>query len=482
MKKSLLILGIAVAGLFSSCDENLSDLNMDPKNPIEVKPEVLFTYGQYDLVNQMVNIDYNQNLDRLWANYLTQTTYIQESAYDAANRDVGGSLWDNIYAETLYELKQAKELLLSEEVADPNLVPVRNNQLAMVRVLEVYAYQYLVDNFGSIPYTEALDIDNVTPIYDEGEYVYGAIIDSLDVAINDFDDSAAGFSSSSDILYGGDIAAWKKFANSIKLKIGMRLADVNPSLAGTLVSEAVEAGVFESNTDNAVYAFSASQPYTNPIYDYFEVDSRDTDFVITQFFIDMLEGVNDPRMNVYFDDNIEDGYVGGEYGASGNSYLRLTHINPSLVEATFPGTILDYSYVSFLMAEAVERDFITGSAAEYYENGIRASFEAWGLSDTEATLYIAQPSVNYLTAAGDYKEKIGTQKYIALYNQGHEAWTEARRLDVPQLLTAVSNGVENPKRLIFPTNEPLINTTNYNAASDALGGDKTTSAIFWDLN
>lgn len=481
MKKSLLILGIAAAGLFSSCDENLADLNTDPKNPIEVEPEVLFTYGQYGIVKQIVDIDYNANVGRLWANYLTQTTYIQESAYDAANRDVGGSLWDNIYTESLYELKEAKEILKSREVSAA-LTPERDNKLAMISIMEVYAYQYLVDNFGAIPYTEALDINNVTPVYDEGEYVYSAIIDSLDVAIANLDAGAPGFSSSTDILYGGDITAWKKFANSIKLKIGMRLADSNPSLASTLVSEAVQAGVFESNEDNAVYAFSTSQPYTNPIYDYFEVDSRASDFVVTQFFIDMLEGVNDPRMDVYFDDNIAAGYVGGDYGASGNAYAELTHVNESFWRADLPGTILDYSLVSFLMAEAVERNFISGSAAEHYENGIRASFEAWGLTDVQATLYIAQPSVNYLTAAGDFKEKIGKQKYIALFDQGHEAWTEARRLDAPQLLTAISNGVENPKRLIFPTNEPLINTTNYNAASQTLGGDKTSSAIFWDMN
>ncbi|WP_215225939.1 SusD/RagB family nutrient-binding outer membrane lipoprotein [Echinicola shivajiensis] len=481
MKKSLLILGIAAAGLFSSCDENLADLNTDPKNPTEVEPEVLFTYGQYGIVKQMVDIDYNANVGRLWANYLTQTTYIQESAYDAANRDIGGSLWDNIYTESLYELKEAKEILKSREVSAA-LTPERDNKLAMISIMEVYAYQYLVDNFGAIPYTEALDINNVTPVYDEGEYVYNAIIDSLDMAIANLDANAPGFSSSTDILYSGDIAAWQKFANSIKLKIGMRLADSNPSLASTLVSEAVQAGVFESNEDNAVYAFSTSQPYTNPIYDYFEVDSRASDFVVTQFFIDMLEGVNDPRMDVYFDDNIAGGYVGGEYGASGNAYAELTHLNELFWKADLPGTILDYSLVSFLMAEAVERNFISGSAAEHYENGIRASFEAWGLTDVQATLYIAQPSVNYLTAAGDYKEKIGKQKYIALFDQGHEAWTEARRLDAPQLLTAISNGVENPKRLIFPTNEPLINTTNYNAASQALGGDKTSSAIFWDMN
>lgn len=481
MKRILIAILTITAGVFASCEDRLADLNIDPKNPSVVEAEVLFTYGQYNIVKQMTNIDYNHNVDRFWANYLTQTTYIQESSYDAANRDVGGSIWDNIYTESLSELKAAKELIAAEEVSDA-VLPIKNNKLALIKILEVYAYQYLVDNFGSIPYDEALDISNVTPAYNDGAYVYGAILDSLNSAINAIDVSAEAFPATADILYGSDMDAWMMFANSIKLKMGMRMADSNPSEAATIVSEAVASGVFTSNADGAIYQFSTSQPYTNPIYDYFEVDSRDSDFVVTQYFIDMLEGLTDPRIDMYLDDNIATGYVGGAYGAAGNAFAELTHIDPTLVAADFPGTILDYSFVSFLLAEAVERGFITGSAETHYNNAISASFEAWGLTAADAATYLANPDVAYATAAGDYKQKIGMQKYIALFNQGHEAWTEARRLGYPQLLTAASNGVANPKRMIYPTAEPLINGTNYTAASSALGGDNTTTAIFWDMD
>lgn len=474
------IMAVGVVFFTTSCEDNLSDLNIDPKQPVEVPAEVLFTYGQFNLVKQLVNADYNHNVDRFWANFLTQTTYIQEASYDASNRDVGGSIWDNIYTECLFELADAKRILRAEELT-PTAAPVNANQLAMIKVLEVFAYQYLVDNFGSVPFTEALEINNVIPVYDDADYIYAAITDSLKSAIATLDPSEDGFSASADILYGGDIVKWQKFANSLLLKIGIRLADADPTKASQLVNDAVSGGVFESNDDNAVYSFLDAQPYVNPIYDYFIFDNRASDFVVTQFFIDMLDDLNDPRMSYYFDENMPS-YIGGGYGAVGNAYNSLTHIDPTITEATFPGTIMDYSFVAFSLAEAVERSFITGDAAEYYEAGIRASFEAWGLSGGDADSYLANPSVAYATAAGDFKEKIGIQKYIALYNQGHEAWTEARRLDSPALLPAASNGRPNPRRMIYPTSEKLINSVNYNAAVSGLGGvDDTNGTIFWDV-
>lgn len=479
MRKILICLGVAVCAL--SCDDNISDLNINPKEPTTVTPDVLFTYGQSNLVKQLVNIDYNHNVDRIWSNYLTQTTYIQEASYDAANRDIGGTIWDNIYTECLYELADAKRFLRSSEVL-PGMEGVFANKLAMIKVLEVFAYQYLVDNFGDVPFTEALDPSNVTPAYDDGEYIYTAITDSLQSAIASFDPSAAGFPASADLLYGGDVAKWQKFANSLLLKIGMRLADVDEATASALVNDAVDGGVFESNDDNAVLEFIKSQPYTNPIYDYFVVDSRNSDFVVTQFFIDMMEERDDPRMEYYFDENVGAGYTGGKYGDRGNTYRLLTHIDPALVEADYPGTIMDYASVQFSLAEAVERNFIDGDAATYYEQGIRASFDAWGLTEAQADAYIGQPEVAYATAAGDFMQKIGIQKYIALFNQGHEAWTEARRMNYPALLASPASGKENPKRMIYPTTEVLVNPTHYNEAVARTGADNTDTPLFWDVD
>ncbi|TDQ30047.1 SusD/RagB family nutrient-binding outer membrane lipoprotein [Tenacibaculum caenipelagi] len=474
MKK--IILAITTLLFITSCSDNLERYNVDPKNPIDVDPAFMLSYAQYNLAKQMGDVDYNANVSRLWANYATQTTYIQESSYDAANRDIGGTIWDNIYTENLLELSKAKATIATQEVTAAEL-PAKNNKLAVITILETYAYQYLVDNFGDVPFTEALDINNVTPKYDDDQFIYTAITANLEDAISKITTGADSFGSA-DLIYGGDMTKWSKFANTLLLKIGTRLSDVNPSEASRLINAAVSGGVFTSNADNPKFIYTGVQPYINPVYDYFVVDSRNSDFVATENFIALLDGMSDPRIDVYYDDNIAGGMVGGVYGAAGNAYDLLTHFNPAWTDNNVePTTLLEYSTVCFELAEAVERGFISGIAANYYNAGVTASFNELGIGGDAAAYLILNPY-----NAANWEQSIGIQKYISLFHNAHEAWTEARRTGIPQLATAASNGVANPKRMIYPVEEVLINTTNYNAASTNIGGDATTSAIFWDVD
>jgi len=147
--------------------------------------------------------------------------------------------------------------------------------------------------------------------------------------------------------------------------------------------------------------------------------------------------MEDPRRPFYFtqvDTSTESGveklaYYGGVYGAE-NDFYAYSHVADRIQVATFEGTILDYSEVEFLLAEAVELTFSVGGTAEdHYNEGIRASMEYWGVADTSITKYLADPRVAYTTAEGDYKQKIGMQSWIALYNRGFEAWTAWRKFD-----------------------------------------------------
>lgn len=477
MKNILILFVIVVSLIFASCSNDIADLNIDPKAATAVEPEVLFSYATENLARQMNEIEYNYNLDRFWANYLTQTTYINECTYDPKNRDIGGSLFDNIYTEVLMELKSARELIEAVEVSDA-LLPVKNNKLAMITILEAYSYQYLVDNFGDVPFTEALDISNITPAYDDAATIYSTISSNLSAALDNMDVTEDGFETSADLLYDGDVAGWYAFGNSLLLKIGMRLADVNSTAASQLVSNAITNGVFTSNADNAAFSYLASDPYTNPCYNYIITDGRATDFIASDFFIDLLNTYNDPRIVYYFDDNVTP-YIGGPYGGIGNTYENFSHVSPTILAADYPGILMDYSAVAFYLAEAVERGFISGDAETYYIDGITASFEFWGLTAGDLSSYLAEPNVVYNPA--NYKESIGIQKYIASYNQGHEGWTEARRLDYPVLVAAASNGEANPRRLLYPNSEVLINKANYDAASAAIGGDVLETQLFWDI-
>jgi len=148
------------------------------------------------------------------------------------------------------------------------------------------------------------------------------------------------------------------------------------------------------------------------------------------------------------------------------------------------GLFLDYSETEFGLAEAIERGFITGDAAEHYNKGVIASIVYWGGTTEAAAAYLAQPKVAYATATGDYKQKIGFQKWLALYNRGLDAWLEWRRLDYPKLLPPTGGnapaGLQIPLRIIYPITEGTLNGANLKSAADAMGGDLTSVKLFWD--
>ncbi len=485
MKRIYIYFSLLAFLVITSCND-ITDYNEDTKKAESVDPIYLFSYATENLARQWGDLDYNVNVDKLWSNTLTQTTYTDECQYDPTQRDVAGYIWDNIYTEVLAELYEAKSLLEEEDVAS-SLQSQKINQLAIVNILQVFSYQYLVDNFGDIPYSEAMDVDNTTPAYDDAATIYSAIADTLISALSSIDVTADGFDSSGDLIFAGDVSAWKKFGASLLLKIGMRLSDENSTLASTLVNDAVTYGVFESNDDNAIFEFiSATSPYYSPWYDFcYGSSTRYSDFIAPDVFMDILQDNNDPRISSYFD-TVDGEYKSAVYGATGNSYSSYSHISSNIISSdgvdTYEGVLMDYASVSFFLAEAVERGFIsTGTTAEtYYINGITASFDYWGRTTDELNAYLTGSNVVYSSA--DYKMKIGLQKYIAAaFIMGHEGWTEAKRLDYPELAVAAGNNVANPKRMIYPADESLINGTNYDAASSAIGGDELSTALFWDV-
>ncbi len=469
MKKLVLTI-FSVMIFFTSC-KNVSDINVNPKAPTEVDPEMIITSVQINLANLINTPSYSSNVSPLWANYWTQTTYTEESNYDTSNRDVGGNIFFSIYTSILHELNLTKKGIEAITVS-ATLEPVKKNKLAVVKILRAYSFQYLVDNFGNVPFSDALNADNTVPAYDDDQAIYDNIVTLLREAIADIDDTKDGFKDA-DLIYHNNMGNWKKFAASILLDMGLKMQD------GGLVSFANTTGVFTSNSDSAAFQYLSSPPYVNPIYNYFVLNSRDSDFVVTQNFIDLMNSFGDTeRMSKYFANNVVP-YEGGIVGAT-NTYAILTHPNASIIEPDRPGLLLDYINVEFQLAEAIEKNYITGNAVDHYNAGITASFEKWGLTSVEANAYLANPNVAYATATGTYQEKIGVQKYIALYPNGHVAWTEARRLDFPVLATAANSGLANPKRMIYPIDEHSVNEANYDAASAAMGGDTTTSPIFWD--
>ena len=467
------ILGI----LISSCTEDITDYNDNPKLPTAVPPATLVANAEKSLADRITTIS-GSNVFRLWAQHWAQATYIDESNYLIVGRDPSQAYWTTYYNNVMNDLNSAQALIEADEILDAN---TKANQLAIIETIKVYTFQHLVDLNGNVPYSEAADINNLFPAYDDAETIYSDLIVRISEAQAALANGGTSFGSD-DIFYGGDVTAWRKLANSIKLRLGMRLADFNPTLASTTVSEAFNAGVFTSNDDNTIIAYEASPTdNTNPIYNLFETNNRREDYLAGKTSVDLLVELDDPRLNDFFADN-KDPYLGGPIGGN-NSYANFTHLNFDIVgDPTYPGSIMDYVEVAFFLAEAVERGFISGDAEEYYNAGIQASILYYGGTQEEVETYLANPSVAYSTATGDYKQKIGTQKWISLFNRGFEAWTEYRRLDWPNLVLSDQTQEPVPLRMIYPVKESAVNGFNYDAASSAIGGDQLTTPLFWDVN
>lgn len=471
MKK--VIFTILLIGVTLSC-QDFEDWNVDEKNPSKIPASFLLTSAEKDLFTRMGSTSVNYNIFKLFAQYWNETQYTDEVNYDIRGRDIGGGFFLYLYRDILSDLKEAQRLVDEDESLNNAL---KSTQSGVLEVLQVYTWHVLVDTYGNIPYSESLQgIDNLTPVYDDDAEIYADLFIRLNKAIEMLSADAESFGSA-DLIYNGSTSQWRKFANSLKLRMAVRISDADGATAQQHASEAVTTGVFTSNEDNAAFPFETAPPNTNPIWVSL-VQSGRNDFVLANTFVDIISPLNDPRAPVFMDDNVQP-YAGGTYG-TGSSYTDFTHIGDLWHTPDFEGIILSYDEVQFLLAEAVERGLIAGNAETYYNAGIAASILYWGGSQDDANTYLAQASVMY--DGSNWKKSIGVQKYIALYGRGFEAWSSWRLLDYPDTFIRPEISQEPvPRRYLYGNDDGDVNSENYEAASTAMGGDLKSSRVFWDI-
>ncbi len=486
MKKIVLFITF-ISLAISSCTDDITGLNELKKEATSTKPEYLFTNAQKNLADQMVSTSVNYNVFRLFAQHWTETTYPDESQYNITTRSIPDNHFTVLYRDVLRDLKESKTILSTEvyvgttaEKAAKELV--RKNKLAVIDILTAYTYSILVDTFGNVPYTQALDLENYPqPVYDDAKTIYKDLISRLTSDVSNLSSSAESFGSA-DLVYGGDVVKWKKFANTLRLRLAVNIYDAEPTYGKAQVEAAVTAGVIMNASDNANFKYLSTQPNTNPLYVDLVASGRH-DFVPANTLVNKMNTLADPRREKYFTLASNGTYKGGTYG-TGNSYSSNSHVSATIEDPTLPGTLLDYTEVEFLLAEAVEKGAtISGTAESHYNAGITASMQNWGVAAADITTYLARTDVAYTTAAGTYKQKIGEQAWIALYNRGFEAWTSYRRLDFPVLAAPAGayNGLTSvPVRYSYPAKEQTLNTANVTAAITAIGGNNLTTKLFWD--
>ncbi|MFV5694841.1 SusD/RagB family nutrient-binding outer membrane lipoprotein [Flavobacterium sp. LB3P122] len=481
MKKIVLI--ISFLALTVSCTDDITGLNTDTKNPTSAKPEFLFTNAQKTLVDQMVNASVNRNVFRMLVQQWTETTYPDESQYNLTTRPIPDAHFTTLYRDVLRDFKESNTLLNKVVTAGASEAAIVANKRAIIEIMNAYTFSVLVDSFGNVPYSEALDIEaHPLPKYDDAQTIYKDLIARLTAAQAKLNTSESSFGTA-DLIYSGNTAKWKKFANTLRLRLAINMSDVDATYSSAQATAAINAGLMSSNSDDANLNYLGAQPNANPLYADIVASGR-KDFVIADTFVNKLNALSDPRRAKYF--TFAPGttvYKGGIYGSS-NSYTNFSTINSNILAPTFPGTILSYSEQEFLLAEAAARGIAAaGSPVFHYNNAVFASMDNWGVAKDDAIAYLAANPYNGTSIAA-WKKSIGEQAWIALYNRGFEAWDSWRRLDFPVLLapTTTYNDIKSvPTRLTYPAGEATVNATNVTAAAATVtGGDKLTSKIFWD--
>lgn len=468
--KKLILIGLLIVSTISC--EDFEGWNIDDKHPGEVSGDYLVTNAQTQMARRVWDMNVNTSCFGMLAQYWTETTYTDEANYEFVTRDQGGNYWRLHFTNVLANLVDAKRII-SEDISLGE--EEKANQIAIIELMEAYTFQSLVDVYGYLPYSEALQgSGNLVPVYDKDSDIYTDLFAKVTSAVNTLKGGGSSFRAA-DLVYHGDVAKWVKFGNSLKLRMAVRISDVDKAKATTMAAEAIAGGIISNQSESAIFPFESTPPNTNPMWEDL-IQSGRADFVVANTFVNVISPLNDPRSAVFMQDNVVP-YKGGPYGAN-NNYSTYTHIGTQFEDPANGGVLLGYDEAAFLKTEAIARGLITGDAAASYNEAISASIEYWTGSRSSAAAYLAQSSVKY--DAANWKKSIGTQKWIAMFARGIEGWATWRMYDYPAMNTAAISQLPVPRRYYYPQAEPKINGTNYEAAVAAMGGDELESRVFWD--
>ena len=440
----LYVVSLLLALITVSCTKDFDEINLDPNKPVKVPTAYLLTSFQEFAGDNLYDEWFSGRFGNLFAQYWSQLSYTDESRYHL-RENVINSWWTYCYAGRDVEMQDGElngggiidlieiiKLNTDEETSEAAAASGANvNQIAVARILKAWNMQIMTDVWGDIPYTETFQgAENPIPTFTSQPEIYGDLVNELNEAQAQIDVNAAGVSG--DLIYGGDMTLWKKFANSVRLRVAMRMfnvpagdlpAGVDPA---AIIADAVADGVFESNADNAVLQYSGNVPNNHPLNENAKTRS---DFGISLPFVTLLNSYGDPR-NTEFAAMPADASVteitGFPYGLSQDDATELDDNFFSRVDGTgpdatgnftgiyapdAPAVFMDYAEVQFILSEA------NGYNQTNYENGIRASCEFWGVDEADITAYLASvPAASAQTVA--------EQKYIALYIQNCQGWIE----------------------------------------------------------
>lgn len=485
MKKYLKYITGGVLIVLAGCGE-FGDTNENPNASETPLTSALLTNAISGLSSAV-----SSTRPSLYCQYISETQYTETSRYQ-----IGAVDWSGELAGSIYDLQNIININSDPSTAaSAALVGSNANQIAIARILKAYRFSVLTDRYGDMPYSQALKSEP-QPKFDSQDSIYIDLFKELGEAVDQFEED--GETVQGDILLDGDVARWKKFANSWRLVLALRVSNAAPALAAEQIAAALGAdgGLITSNAENVVLTYPGDGNYNSPWY------SVSGDFSISGTIADMLNTLGDARVNAY-GNPVNGTLIGVPYGLQRQDAINWTAANTNwslVLNTAYRGmdgsiNLVTFADVLLALAEASQNGLVTlsGTVAstygatteEVYNNGIKASWEQWNVYDaTVYADYIAQSSV--ALSAGDEDEKIGTQRWLAFFPNGYQGWSEWRRTGYPTLSPAsepLNNSKQIPVRYMYPTDEYNLNKTNLQDAIDKLQeGDTDSSPLWWDVN
>ncbi|TVQ06419.1 MAG: SusD/RagB family nutrient-binding outer membrane lipoprotein [Bacteroidetes bacterium] len=497
----LAILVIVFAFAATACRKDLSELNINPDQPLSADPNYLYVYAlQQGMGNYNSDVNLRQWSIMNWTMYLAARGGVEEGReYEMpSGKD---AFWREQYTNTLSNT----QIIIEMAAENPNMV----NMKAAAEIWQVYIFQILTDLWGDIPYSEALKGMTglvFSPSYDSQQDIYLQMINKVRDAVQSFDPSAGFFNPESDLIYNGNMMKWQTLGNSLMLRLATRINRVDPQTYATIVEELKNKPLIRSQQEAALFPYNSV--HKNPLWETMYRNESVIQNNPSKFFADLVDSRNDPRASVFFQEAplsflpfipkykgipnlLPNGHaawdnynlnqslgIAGEWG-------DISQIGTWFLRNNTPGVIMNYAEVCFLLAEAALQGLWDEDPQSLLREGVRAHIEYINLfGDEEHQIPESEIHIFLLNLPQVTLEEVITQKWLSFaYEQGFEAFAEYRRTGFPVLTDYFGHAINQdifPKRLPYPPSEQTLNRANYNKALINQGPDNEFTHLWWN--
>ena len=485
MKQKIYSIFAVAALLLSSCTGDYLDINDNPNQAVSATPELVLSMALNNTASRLTHNQIGNFFGGYWAPSGSYSGFTEERQFDY-NATYGSNVWNSTY-DNLNDYQYIVDKATAQKWPAVS---------GIAKVMMAYNYQILVDAYGNIPYTDALKGTAVIrPKYDDAQAVYDGLVKTLDAASTDLKVAISGDNPSpgaQDIVFKGDLAKWRRFANTLRLRILMRQSNISGKDLKTEIAKVTSEGagfLKAGETVNSTPGYLKTAGKQNPWWENYVQQASGSDagtkqaYVCSAFFINTLQDdLKDPRLARLAAKNNAGIYVGvplGE-GNDANLFPKRSWFGPAIIKSfDQPMVLMTAAEAFFLQAEAVQRGYATGDAKALYEAGVTEAFTAAGLTAADATTYLAKSVANIGWASSTDKiEAIITQKWISMFSlTGFEAWSEVRRTGFPRVpLATKAIQAKAPARLFYPTSEIATNSESVSAQNVTSQFD---NKIFW---